>query len=421
MRARVDRHVRTQLGTRWRALRHGAAIAVPALVVAGLPPTVVAPAVATAPPFTALATAAARCAGQVPTLVGTRRADELHGTPGRDVILARGGDDIIDAAGGDDIVCAGHGHDVLRGGPGNDELRVGPVELGGEPDLVTFDRSRHGVRVDLAQGSARGQGWDRIVADELRVYGSEHDDVLVGHPTRVNMMAGLGGDDRVLGGGANDWLYGDNARPTRVSGDDHVVGRAGDDELNGGAGDDMIRAGRGNDFLREWPDQPSGADTFLGGPGDDVVEDDLEHGVVERFDGGGGEDWLLLATYFLDHGRRVFPSGRILLDRSLRTAGPNPARGVATSFELVIAPVGGWTIVGTVADERLWAPRRDHNPRQQGATIRGRGGDDNLIGTPFADVLVGGPGHDLACGVGGDDTVTAEEQAVLPIDLCDPR
>ncbi|HET6698482.1 MAG TPA: calcium-binding protein [Nocardioidaceae bacterium] len=368
----------------------------------------------------ASAAAVRLCAGERATLVGTPRPDVLTGTAGRDVIVALGGDDIIDAGGGDDLVCAGRGVDVLRGGPGDDRLGTGPLELG-VPDLVSYDRARHGVRVDLAARSVRGEGRDRLVGALPRVNGSEHDDELLGHPTAVNQLAGLGGDDRLVGGSGGDWLYGDNPRPTPVAGDDVLLGGAGDDELNGGAGDDLIRAGGGVDFLRSWRDRPSGSDTFYGGAGVDTVEDTLSPGTREHYDGGRGEDWLLLDTFFLRDGHRIRPSGRILLDRSLRTAGPHRARGVARSFELVIAPVGGWRIVGTAADERLWAPRGIDDPRRRGATIRGRGGDDNLIGTPYADVLVGGPGQDAACGLGGRDRVEAEHRAREPIDLCDPR
>ena len=63
-----------------------------------------------------------RCGGQLATIVGTNRADNIRGTPGRDVIVARGGDDVVRALGGNDLVCGNGGADLLTGGRGNDTL-----------------------------------------------------------------------------------------------------------------------------------------------------------------------------------------------------------------------------------------------------------------------------------------------------------
>lgn len=393
------------------------------------------------------------CGGVAATIVGTTGGDTISGTGRRDVIVARGGDDVIDGRGGDDVICGGPGSDRLRGGPGNDRLfgqrdrvegrrpvtrMVGDVLRGGpgndllsggsDPrgypdvmDLVIYDTARRGVHVDLENGTATGQGHDRITGVRLRVFGSPHDDLLVGAPDRSNYLAGLGGNDRVVGGNGFDNLFGDSDRPTRVSGNDRLNGRGDEDRLVGGPGNDVVRGGGGPDNLQEWDRFASGADRLLGGPGDDTVQDALERGTDQVFDGGSGTDSLVLTTSFTARGHRVLPSGRILLDRSFTTYGRRPATGVPTDFETVYAPTGGWRLVGTAAAERLWASRHD-DPRHRGVTILGRGGDDNIIGTHDDDVLDGGPGTDLVCGRGGDDTVTnAEQQEQDPILLCDKR
>ena len=69
---------------------------------------------------------AATCAGKRATIVGTKRADRLRGTPGRDVIAALGGNDRVAALGRADIVCGGAGRDTLSGGRGRDRLFGGP-------------------------------------------------------------------------------------------------------------------------------------------------------------------------------------------------------------------------------------------------------------------------------------------------------
>jgi uncharacterized delta-60 repeat protein len=66
--------------------------------------------------------AVSRCAGQIPTIVGTDDSDELHGTKKKDVITGEGGGDTIKAAKGADLVCGRGGKDRIVGGPGNDTL-----------------------------------------------------------------------------------------------------------------------------------------------------------------------------------------------------------------------------------------------------------------------------------------------------------
>ena len=64
-----------------------------------------------------------------PTLVGTRRNDDLIGTPGDDVILGLAGNDHIEGRGGDDIVCGSEGRDRIYGGPGRDVLDGADVDI----------------------------------------------------------------------------------------------------------------------------------------------------------------------------------------------------------------------------------------------------------------------------------------------------
>src|SRR5439155_23469570 len=65
----------------------------------------VAPASATAP----------TCFGAGATMVGTAKADQLAGGPGRDVIVGLGGNDALYGLGGGDLVCGGPGDDAIYG------------------------------------------------------------------------------------------------------------------------------------------------------------------------------------------------------------------------------------------------------------------------------------------------------------------
>jgi Ca2+-binding RTX toxin-like protein len=88
----------------------------------------------------------ATCAGRTATVVGSRRADRLHGTRGDDVIAAMGGDDVVTGGGGSDEVCGAGGGDRLLGGPGDDRLDGGlGADLArgdGGADTCRADRSR---------------------------------------------------------------------------------------------------------------------------------------------------------------------------------------------------------------------------------------------------------------------------------------
>lgn len=149
-----------------------------------------------------------RAAGDDCTVIGDENDnDDLRGTPNDDVICGFEGDDVMTGLGG---------NDQLLGGPGN--------------DTADFSSSARRVRVDLAAGTAKGEGRDTLDAVE-NATGTPGDDLLRGS-----------GVPNVLDGGAgNDVLWGLDAV----------------DALTGGGGADFLHGGRG-------------ADTLTGGPGPDV-------------------------------------------------------------------------------------------------------------------------------------------------------
>lgn len=281
----------------------------------------------------------ASCGGKRATIVGSPRNDVLKGTKRADVIFAGKGDDVIRGRRGNDIICGGDGHDDLVGGPGNDSLDAGVGtdglfggdgddllrgsdgdgdllvggpgndQLDGGPgvlDTLTLSFAPGSVNIDLAGGTASGEGSDGVTGIE-RVNGSDFgdtltgsagseafsggsgDDVLVGgdgydrfqggpgndridggpgedllslataqSDVRVDLAAGTStgdGSDEITGlsdleGSAfNDALHADDG-PNSIhggEGDDTLEGRAGDDILDGGPGNNTLDAGEGND------------------------------------------------------------------------------------------------------------------------------------------------------------------------------
>ena len=132
------------------------------------------------------------------------------------------------------------------------------------------------------------------------LFGTSGDDVLNGRAVGVNVINGLGGDDRIevteqnafgilfgeagddrLAGGLwqSDQLYGGAGNDTLIGrwGDDRLFGEDGNDILRGEAHDDHLEGGSGDDRLEGGYDSDvlmggAGADQLNGGPGDDVLD-----------------------------------------------------------------------------------------------------------------------------------------------------
>ena len=160
------------------------------------------------------------CFGREATIVGTigddQYPDAVNGTTASDVIHALAGNDNVYALPledttpetGDDYVCAGPGHDdPVDGGGGNDHI-------------------------------AGGTGSDSLFGNQ--------------------------GSDTILGGYGNDEILPHNGR-------DLVDGGPGRDHLCAMAGRDEIRGAEGADDLATCGGPQTGADRYLGGPGDDLI------------------------------------------------------------------------------------------------------------------------------------------------------
>jgi Ca2+-binding RTX toxin-like protein len=182
------------------------------------------------------------CFGREATILGTTASDQypdaVFGTTASDVIHALAGDDNVYAVAldadpnqevGDDYVCAGPGHDD-------------PVDGGGGDDHI-----------------AGGTGSDS----------------LFGHR----------GSDTMLGGYGNDEIVPHN-------GHDVVDGGPGRDHLCAMAGRDEIRGADGADALATCGGPQTGADRYLGGPGDDLIYsvNTPEQTSGDVVNGGSGND-----------------------------------------------------------------------------------------------------------------------------------
>lgn len=156
---------------------------------------------------------------EVENVVGSPGDDRLIGTDEANVLSGEAGNDRVEGRG------AG---DTLAGGAGTDTVRF---------------RSDEGVRVNLSEGTARGEGKDALTGFE-NVMGTKRADTIRGDVEGNKLAGGGGGDelfghdgaDMLTGGPGSDRLYGE-------TGNDRLFGRAGRDELDGGDGEDACRGG----------------------------------------------------------------------------------------------------------------------------------------------------------------------------------
>ena len=142
---------------------------------------------------------------------------KFDGTNGDETLYGTSAADIINGFGGNDSLKGFGGADRLDGGAGT--------------DTVFYDDSTVGVVVSLETGRGlRGSAEGDTLIDVENLFGSSHDDTLVGNEGR-NELSGLSGNDELRGGGGPDRLNGGD-------GDDVLKGGGGADALNGGAGFD---------------------------------------------------------------------------------------------------------------------------------------------------------------------------------------
>ena len=203
--------------------------------------------------------AAANCNGVPATITGTAGDDNIVGTAGNDVIAGLAGNDTIDGGGGNDIIC---------GGPGNDTI-IGNTGI----DTVSYAESTTAVTVNLAAGTATGEGTDTLSGIE-NVVGSPLADKLTGD-ANANSLSGLAGNDTIDGGSAgNDALDGGAGLDTAsfaasatgvtanlatgtatgsgtdtLAGFENLLGSPLADNLTGSSGANVIDGGNGNDTL----------------------------------------------------------------------------------------------------------------------------------------------------------------------------
>lgn len=387
---------------------------------------------------------------RIEDIIGSQYADTITGDAGENYLRGQSGDDTLSGGGGNDRLSGelgadtlfgddgtdrlygGSGNDTLYGGAGHGDRLIGgdgdDILDGGEGlhDCAYFTWADGGVVVDLAAGTATGEGNDTLTAIE-NVVGSQYADTIRGDDSGNQLDGGSGadtlfgndGDDTLIGGSGNDVLYGGNGYSDKLyggSGDDvldggegtsdyayftsasggvmvdlqagtatgegsdtligienvagsqhadTIVGDDGDNRFSGGDGDDTMIGGAGNDVLSG----QLGADTLFGNDGNDRLSGGSGD---DTLDGGLGRDTV---TFF----------GSAVVDLAAGTA---IARGTDTLINIE-------NVLGSLEDD----------------TISGDGNDNDLNGSAGNDVLNGRAGDDTLYGGSGDDTLNGQSGA----------
>ena len=246
-----------------------------------------------------------------------------------------------------------------------------------------------------------------ITLNNVELFGGQGDDILWANAGDDLLSGFLGedildggpGHDRIFGGDDNDWLYG---------GDDN-------DTLNGGTGSDLLSGDAGDDVLIYSGDAgwPTGFLAWNVGDPTKVINGDRvtvnpRYRNHDGFDGGEGEDTLLMSSYdealFLDDRYSDNPFGyntARLVDIEIIDAGAGNDIVDLTSKQFIYGDV---TIYGRDGDDVLWANAGDDR-------IEGGNGNDHLDGASGDDILIGGAGDDKMYGRIGDDIFMIGEGA----------
>ena len=202
-------------------------------------------------------------------IAGDMRVEtELSGGDGKDVIEGSAGNDAIDGGRGDDRLLGGGGYDELSYATRTAQVTADlATETGGEAGetdgIGGFEVLVGGSGDDTLRGASGAETLD----------GGDGADVLRGRGGDDALFGGTGAD-RLSGNAGDDRLYGDPAQ-----GDDYYtpIIRLLPDRLDGGAGDDVLS-------------DTGGRNTYLGGPGADVLEGGAG---PDRMLGGAGPDRVL--------------------------------------------------------------------------------------------------------------------------------
>ncbi|MGE8322865.1 MAG: beta strand repeat-containing protein, partial [Pseudomonas sp.] len=391
------------------------------------------------------------------TIEGTAGADTLEGGLGVDTLSGFGGDDILNGNWGDDSMTGGTGNDTYY----VDNLGDLVKEVAGEgvdKVVATIDYIIAGNVENLVLGSGASKGTGNALDNVMQandagneLVGGEGKDILYAGKGNDRVDAGDGDDLIVGGGGAGNNTYvggagADTVRYTSVAAKVTVNLSAGTasgadigtdilsqiENIIGGKSDDSISGSSGNNVLNGY----TGADTMIGGLGDDIYYVDNASDVVSESSDttSGGIDTIIstvtrtlgnfqekltlsgavaingtgnnLANTLLGNSAANVLNGSIGADTMVGGLG-NDTYYVDNAADVVseVSSTGGVdTVIASV--NRLLGNYQENLVLSGTAAINGTGNSlaNTLTGNSAANVLNGSIGADTMVGGLGNDT-----------------
>jgi Ca2+-binding RTX toxin-like protein len=236
---------------------------------------------------------------------------------------------------------------------------------------------------------------------EIRADGGEKNDRIFLNAAVPTFISGGNGDDEINGGSVKDTLFGgaDNDKLRGNNGDDELYGDAGIDYLYGGDGNDSLTGGTGSDYLFG----QDGIDTALYISSNAGVTVDLASGL--GFGGDAEGDELqevenIIGSQYSD--LLAGDSNNNLLD----------GRG---GDDLLIGGLGADTLIGGADIDTAFYLNSLEGVTVNLSTGRGFGGEaegdileqiENVVGSEFADTLIGDTSNNALSGLGGNDQLS---------------
>jgi Ca2+-binding RTX toxin-like protein len=213
------------------------------------------------------------------------------------------------------------------------------------------------------------------------VKGGGGNDTIVGTPIAATSSCPSGcrlgvGSQTFEGGPGDDVVFGER-------GNDTLRGGEGNDRLYGGIGDDLLQGGPGNDVLSGG----FGADAIDGGPGNDFVR------------GDGTQDEIVDSGPPSDVDTLSYATGV--------TPGFGNGAGCATASHAGFPPAAAER--GVCLDLSAGGENGNDGGAPNGGGVDSVAGSDfeRIVGSPFADYIVGSkPGQQIFGGAGGDVLVS---------------
>lgn len=403
--------------------------------------------------------------------------DIVYGETGDDNIRGEAGRDVIYGGSGNDIISGGLDDDVLIGGEGNDTYIFGRgfgIDVIDDIEGDSVIRLESGISADdinvyisgseavIAIKNAFGDdtesavSTDRLVikdyvgnedkysiviagetkdlsdmiiipdAEEAAavedtslitgtddynyVVSGEETETILGDGHLDRILASFG-DDTLFGGEGNDQLFGEEGK-------DFIFGNEGDEYINGGLDNDVISGGAGKDFI----DGGEGDDVYIYnlGDGTDSIKDSeglnrivfgegIDPNAIKCYRSNwndlmvtfdGTADNIIIKNYCISKEARnfelVFADGTVVdatdAESPLRTIyGTNGSEYMASIYE------DGITMIGQDGYDEVHGGAGNDN-------LHGGAGDDRVIGEAGNDTLFGETGRDYLAGGAGDDT-----------------